>query len=105
PNNPQTTIDLQQAWDGTLLLDGLEGWFGNGATDSQACFGDSGGPITIVNNGKTTVYGVASWVSYYDSNQVCQLGTAYATLEPVGLDFINYQTACPLIPKKGTCEG
>ncbi|HEY2517947.1 MAG TPA: trypsin-like serine protease [Polyangiaceae bacterium] len=103
PNDPQSAVSLQQAWDGTLLETGIEGWFGNGANDAQTCFGDTGGPIMMQNGGKTTVYGLASWVSWYDTNQVCELGAAYTMLEPIGLDFIAYQTACPLIPKAGAC--
>jgi hypothetical protein len=95
---------FQQAWDETLLLSG-EGWFGNGCHDAQACNGDSGGPILLSVNGKSTVFGVASWVAYRDENLMCDLGTAYAGLDPVALDFLAYQTKCPLIPREGTCDG
>jgi hypothetical protein len=95
---------FQQAWDETLLL-ANEGWFGNGCHDAQACNGDSGGPILLAVNGKSTVFGVASWVSYRDENLMCDLGTAYAGLDPVALDFLAYQTKCPLVPRAGTCDG
>ncbi len=101
---PEGLALLQQAWDETLLLDNrVEGWFGGGRHDAQACFGDSGGPITKAVNGQPTVYGVASWVAYADENRLCDLGAAYSTMTPVGLDFIAYETACPLIPRAGQC--
>jgi hypothetical protein len=103
PADPQTAPTLQQAWDTTLLEDGIEAWFGNGANDAQTCFGDTGGPVMMMNGGKTTIYGLASWVSWYDTNQVCQLGAAYTMIEPIGLDFLAYQAACPLIPAGGAC--
>ncbi|MGE0547957.1 MAG: trypsin-like serine protease [Kofleriaceae bacterium] len=105
PNDPYTEQVFQQAWDESLLLDGLEGWFGNGPHDAQTCFGDSGGPITLAANGKPVVYGVASWVAWYDSNYLCDLGAAYATLGPVGIDFIDAQIACPMVPAEGACDG
>lgn len=103
-STPEGLAILQQAWDETLLLgDGVEGWFGGGRKDAQACFGDSGGPITKAVNGQPTVYGVASWVAYADANNLCELGAAYSTMNPVTLDFIAYETACPLVPREGRC--
>ncbi|MGE0871532.1 MAG: trypsin-like serine protease [Kofleriaceae bacterium] len=105
PNDPSIVPLFQQAWDESLLLDGLEGWFGNGPHDAQTCFGDSGGPVTLATNGKPVVYGVASWVAYADENWMCELGAAYATLGPVGINFIDSQIACPMVPAEGACEG
>jgi hypothetical protein len=104
PSTPEGLAIYQQAWDETLLLDNqVEGWFGGGKNDAQACFGDSGGPITKAVNGQPTVYGVASWVAYADENRLCDLGAAYATINPAALDFIDYETKCPLIPRGGHC--
>ena len=50
------------------------------------------------------MFGVGSWV-FQSSRLVCDFGTAYATLNPVALDFIAYQTACPLLPRSGVCDG
>ncbi len=100
---PEGLAILQQAWDETLLQDGVEGWFGNGRHDAQACFGDSGGPITRAVAGQPTVYGVASWVAYADASDLCALGAAYATINATVLDFLAYETACPMIPRAGTC--
>lgn len=102
PANPDDAIVLQQYYDETLLLD-VEAWLGNGAGDAQGCFGDSGGPIVAQRDGQTTVLGVASFVAYADA--LCEYGTGYARLEPIALDFIDYELNCPLIPREGMCEG
>jgi len=105
PNNPDDLAILQQAYDEFRLLDGIEAFFGTGKGDAQSCFGDSGGPITAKQGDKTTVFGVASWVFAFGQN-MCELdGGGYASLNPISLDFIDYQTKCPLIPAEGTCDG
>jgi hypothetical protein len=105
PNDPGGLQILQYAWDNELLQDnGIEGWFGHGQGDAQTCFGDSGGPITKAVNGKPTVYGVASFVAWAnDARTFCELGAAYATFNPTALDFVAYETACPMIPRGGHC--
>lgn len=103
PNDPAQLAQLQQEFDQTLLLDGIEAWFGAGAGDAQACTGDGGGPITARVGTQTTVFGVSSWG--FGSNATCTLdGSAFASLNPVSLDFIDYETHCPLVPRAGTCE-
>jgi hypothetical protein len=104
PNDPAQLAQLHEQFDTTLLLDGIEAWAGAGAGDAQACTGDGGGPITALIGGKTTVLGVSSWG--FGANESCTLdGSAYASLNPVSLDFIDYETQCPLVPRAGTCEG
>ena len=101
--------ELQRLYDEPLLLDGIEAWFGAGPGDAQSCKGDSGGPITARVGSETTVFGVASWVLaslVLEPEGQCELdGGAYASINPVTLDFIDYETHCPLIPREGTCEG
>lgn len=104
PNDPAQLAQLHQEFDNTLLLDSIEGWFGGAAGDAQACTGDGGGPVTARVNTQTTVFGVSSWG--FGANATCTLdGSAYATMNPVSLDFIDYETHCPLIPRAGTCDG
>ena len=104
PSTPDGLAAFEQAWEEYRLLDdGVEGWFGNGPGNAQACHGDSGGPIALAVNGKTTVFGVASWVAWVDEQALCELGAAYATLNSTAMDFIAYETACPMIPREGTC--
>ncbi|HYU16020.1 MAG TPA: trypsin-like serine protease, partial [Candidatus Acidoferrum sp.] len=105
PTNPDDLAVLQQIFDETVLIDGIEGWFGSGPQDAQICFGDSGGPITRKVGTTTTLFGVASWVFSLDGS-TCELdGGAYASMNPVSLDFIDYETHCPLVPRAGTCDG
>jgi hypothetical protein len=103
PSNPEHLAQLQIVYDYLFLLP-VEAWLGNGHGDAQACNGDSGGPITAKPpGGTTTAYGVASWV--WNNSPLCELGTAYAALEPISLDFIDYELNCALIPREGTCDG
>jgi hypothetical protein len=104
PNNPAQLAILHQQFDETLLLDGIEAWFGGGAGDAQACTGDGGGPVTARVGTQTVVFGVSSWG--FGSNATCTLdGSAYASMNPVSLDFVDYETHCPLVPRAGTCDG
>lgn len=104
PSDPGQLAVLQQEFDQTLLLGGIEGWFGAGAGDAQACTGDGGGPITAQVGGQTTVFGVSSWG--FGANAECTLdGSSFASVNPVSLDFVDYETHCPLIPRAGTCDG
>lgn len=104
PNDPAQLAILQQEFDQTLLLDGIEAWFGAGRGDAQACTGDGGGPITAKVGTLTTVFGVSSWG--FGSEETCTLdGSSYASLNPVSLDFIDYETNCPLVPRAGFCDG
>lgn len=109
PNTPDGLAALQALFDGTLMLDGIDAWFGSGPGDAQICFGDSGGPITkLVGTGaaaKTTVFGVASFVLSTAPN-TCEIdGGSFASMNPVSLDFIDYETKCALIPRAGACDG
>jgi hypothetical protein len=100
--DPAILQALQDYYDQSQVLD-VEGFFGNGVADAQVCFGDSGGPITAQLGGQTTTFGVASWVPFADS--LCRYGSVYATLNPISLDFIDYELNCPMIPREGTCDG
>jgi len=104
PSDPGGLAALQQEFNGNLLLDGVESWFGGVVGDAQACTGDGGGPITARVGTQTTVLGVSSWG--FGSNATCTLdGSAFASMNPVSLDFVDYETHCPLLPREGTCEG
>jgi hypothetical protein len=104
PGDPAELALLQQAFDDTRLIDGIEAWAGGAAGDAQACTGDGGAPLTARLGGQTTVFAVSSWG--FGANAACTLdGSAYASINPVALDFIDYETQCPLIPRAGTCDG
>jgi Trypsin len=104
PGDPAQLALLQQQFDETRLLDGIEAFAGGVGGDAQACTGDGGGPLTARVGTQTTVLAVSSWG--FGSNATCTLdGSAFASMNPVSLDFIDYETHCPLVPRAGTCEG
>jgi hypothetical protein len=101
--NPHRAHDkeiLRGIFDSTRLIDGVEAWLGGECGDAQACDGDGGGPITAKVGGHETVFGVASW-----SFATCEFGAAYATLTGPALDLVDYEIACPLVPRAGSCDG
>jgi hypothetical protein len=103
PADPAQLAELQNQFDTSLLLDGIEAWFGAGAGDAQPCTGDGGGPVTAKVAGATTVFAVSSWG--FGDNATCTLdGGAFASMNAVSLDFVDYETRCPLVPRAGTCE-
>jgi hypothetical protein len=102
PNDPAQLTELQDDFNQTLLLDGIETWVGGVSGDAQSCTGDGGGPLTGRVNNQTTVFGVSSW--NFGSNAECTLdGSAFASINPVALDFIDFETHCPLVPRAGEC--
>jgi hypothetical protein len=104
PTDPTQLAELQQDFDQSRLLDGIETWAGGVPSDAQSCTGDGGGPLTAKLGTQTTVFGVASWG--FGANEACTLdGGAFASMNPVSLDFIDYETHCPLVPRSGTCDG
>lgn len=104
PDDPAQLAILQDEFNNTRLLDGIEAWLGAGPGDAQACTGDGGGPITARVGTQTTIFGVSSWG--FGANETCTLdGSSFASMNAVSLDFIDYETHCPLVPRAGTCEG
>lgn len=103
-SSPAGRAELQAAFDSTLLLPGAEAWFGAGAGDAQACTGDGGGPITARVGSQTTVFGVSSWG--FGADDTCTLdGSAFAAMTAATLDFIDFESHCPLVPRGGGCDG
>jgi hypothetical protein len=105
PAKPADLATLRQLYDEVRLLDGIEAWFGSGPGDAQACNGDSGGPIAKRVGTQTTVFGVTSWGFHQDDGTCALDGTAYASMNPTSLDFIDYEAHCLSIPRAGTCDG
>jgi len=104
PRDPANRPFLQQVYDTELLLPGIEAWIGGGPEDAMACQGDGGAPVIAQVGARTTVFGVSSW-RYAPSDLACQpIGAAYATMNPIALDFVDYEAHCPLVPRAGTCE-
>jgi hypothetical protein len=85
---------------GQRLLDGVEAWLGGDHDDADLCHGDEGGPALRTVDGALTVFGVASWFP-----RGCYGGAIYAIVSDAVVDLIARETACPLIPAAGTCDG
>jgi hypothetical protein len=105
PADPANRAMLQNIYDTQLLLPGIEAWIGGAPNDAMACQGDGGSPITARVGTQVTVFGVSSW-RYAPDDRSCQpIGAAYASMNPISLDFIDYESHCPLVPRAGTCDG
>jgi len=84
--------DLREVFDTDLLLDGNEGWFGGRPGDAQGCFGDSGGPAILKQNGRSTVFGVVS--GGLGSNELlCDFGEALTVFGPEAIEFLDREVA------------
>jgi hypothetical protein len=89
PDLPDAALpELRQEFENTVLLPGKEAWAGGlGADNAGTCFGDSGGPLTRVRDGRPVVYGVVSGGP--DSEElICDRGTVYAIFDRQARDFI-----------------
>ena len=85
---------------GKHLLAGVEAWLGGDNDDADLCDGDEGGPAVRTVAGKRTVFGVASWFPEH-----CFGGAVYSIVNDAVDTLIARETACPLIPAEGTCDG
>ena len=85
---------------GQRLLDGVEAWFGGDHDDADLCHGDEGSPALRTVGGTLTVFGVASWFP-----RGCYGGAIYSIVNDAVQGLIARETACPLIPAAGTCDG
>jgi hypothetical protein len=89
PDLPDEALpELREEFENTLLLPGKEAWAGGlRSDDANTCFGDSGGPLTRVRDGRPVVYGVVSGGP--DSEElICDHGTVYAIFDREARDFI-----------------
>src|SRR5262245_8418701 len=85
---------------GQRLLAGVEAWFGGDDDDADLCHGDEGGPVVRTVAGKRTVFGVASWFPEH-----CFGGAIYSIVNDAVDTLIARETACPLVPAEGVCDG
>jgi hypothetical protein len=103
-DDPANDGIIRPLYESALLAPG-EVWFGGGAGDAQACYGDEGGPIVTTAAGRTSVLAVAAWFLPETTRLPCDFGAAYAAIDASGKDFIDYDLACGTIPREGTCDG
>jgi hypothetical protein len=90
------------------MMPGSEMVAGLAETDTQSCYGDSGGPMMRFNaDGTMTIFGVVS--GGLDSRRsVCDFGGVYATFRSDVVDFLHeaqaWEDPCGDVPDVGTCS-
>jgi hypothetical protein len=99
---------LRGFFDAYLLLDRHEAVTGLAASDTQTCYGDSGGPLARPTADGWETYGVVSG-GYGSLRLACDFGTVYSTFGPVTLAFLDAQRSwtdpCGEVAADGVCEG
>jgi hypothetical protein len=106
-----TSYGLAQAqalYDGRVLLDDYEGYFGGQNGDAQSCHGDSGGPILRIVDGKKVVFGVTSWGTHRFGS-FCDYGAVYGVFGPATRAFLTtaleWVDPCEGLTTSGVCNG
>jgi Trypsin-like peptidase domain len=90
------------------MMPGSEMVAGLADTDTQSCYGDSGGPMMRFNSdGTMTIFGVVS--GGLDSRRsVCDFGGVYATFRSDVVDFLHeaqaWEDPCGSVPDSGSCS-
>lgn len=99
---------LRGFFDAYLLLDRHEAVTGLAASDTQTCYGDSGGPLARLTAGGWETYGVVSG-GYGSLRLACDFGTVYSTFGPVTLAFLDarrtWTDPCGDVSVGGACDG
>lgn len=90
------------------MMPGSEMVAGLADTDTQSCYGDSGGPMMRFNaDGSMTVVGVVSG-GLSSARSVCDYGGVYATFRSDVIDFLNaakaWEDPCGDVPDSGSCS-
>ncbi len=84
-------LDLSTAanrYEHGVLLEGYEVWAEAGPSESQSCHGDSGGPVTLEQNGGMEILGVTSW-SWSSETQACDFGAVVAVFGPETVNLLD----------------
>lgn len=108
PDDPFVEF-LRHEFDTVLLFDQHEAVTGLGATDTQSCFGDSGGPLALFQrNGVTETYGVVSG-GLGSLRMACDFGTVFSTFGPQTIAFLEasreWVDPCGDVSSEGLCDG
>ena len=107
PDDP-TIAQLRALFDTQLLFDQHEVVTGLAASDTQSCFGDSGGPLAGFTNGHWETYGVVSG-GLSSLRSACDFGTVYSTFGPDSLAFlqkaVTWTDPCGDVSAQGQCDG
>jgi hypothetical protein len=108
PDDPFIAI-LRHEFDALVLYDQHEAVTGLAPTDTQSCFGDSGGPLARVTRaGAWETYGVVSG-GLGSLRSACDFGTVFSTFGPQSYAFVeaslDWVDPCGDVTAAGTCDG
>jgi hypothetical protein len=108
PDDPTIAL-LRDQFDALLLFDQHEAVTGLAPSDTQSCFGDSGGPLArFTRAGGWQTYGVVSG-GLSSLRSVCDFGTVFSTFGPETFAFIedslDWVDPCGDVSASGSCEG
>jgi hypothetical protein len=108
PDDPFIAV-LRQQFDTLLLYDQHEAVTGLAPTDTQSCFGDSGGPLArVTRTGGWETYGVVSG-GLSSLRSACDFGTVFSTFGPQSYAFVDasldWVDPCGDVTAAGTCDG
>lgn len=100
--------ELQEIYDSTLLHPQHQGVTRSSGSGTNACFGDSGGPLLrVTQSGEWVTYGVVS-SGFPSLRQVCDFGTIFSTFGPVALELIetafDWEDPCGEVTQAGRCR-
>ena len=105
----ETLEYLTEVYDSELLLPGNETVTGTAESDTQTCYGDSGGPLMkYVSGVGFQIYGVVSG-GLSSNRAACDYGTVFATFTPDVIDFLEdartWEDPCGDVGEAGMCDG
>ena len=108
PDDP-IVADLRREFEVTQLYRQHEAVTGLAPTDTQTCFGDSGGPLArFSREGGWTTYGVVSG-GLGSLRSACDFGSVYSTFGPESFEFLEEARAwvdpCGDVTAAGECSG
>ncbi|HTV20272.1 MAG TPA: trypsin-like serine protease [Polyangiaceae bacterium] len=108
PDDPNIPF-LRDQFDRLLLFNQHEAVTGLEPSDTQSCFGDSGGPLArFTREGGWRTYGVVSG-GLSSLRSVCDFGTVFSTFGPETFAFIqdslDWVDPCGDVTAAGSCDG
>jgi hypothetical protein len=108
PDDPFLEV-LRQQFEALVLYDGHEAVTGLAPTDTQTCFGDSGGPLArFTPDGAFETYGVVSG-GLGSLRSACDFGSVFSTFGPQTFAFIeeslDWVDPCGTVTAAGGCDG
>jgi hypothetical protein len=103
---PSETLEYYYSMMG--LMPDYMGFFGGKCGDAQPCYGDSGGPIIGMRNGRRTVFGNVT-NGFGSSRLICDFGIVAAIFGPETLGYLqtslNWVDPCDGVSSQGYCDG